>query len=132
MMTFCRKLKRIGGPELLLLLAFAVLARFVGPVIGMPPREGFIPLCSGIDIVYIAIDHGGDAAPTPAEDEKRPRGDHIPCPWLGPLLALLPLLAALLLPPSRPALPRPSPDSRFIPARPPRLFHARGPPFLPA
>lgn len=133
MMAFCRKLRRIGGPELLLLLAFSVLARFIGPVIGVPPREGFIPLCSGTEIIYLSLGHGEDGPPAaPADADKRQPGDHVPCPWLGPLLALLPLLVVLALPACRPQLPQPRLEGGFGSARILKPFHSRGPPLLSA
>lgn len=60
-----------------LLLVLALLLNLLGPVSGLPQKEGFVPVCTGHEIVYIPlVDLGFDQ---PAEDRPAPISES--CPW---------------------------------------------------
>lgn len=114
-------------PALLATLAAALLlARAIAPSATEAP-PGLIPICSGGEIIYVALDHDSDD-----NGGNRPTGDteRQICPWLG-LFA-----AAAWSPPSlhveRSAAPTLTPPARLVAATPGvrAAYLSRAPPQL--
>lgn len=101
-----------------LLLAASLSLRIVGAGLLGPAVAGFAPICTGAQIVYIAV--GKDGAPLPADAPRSER-----CDFAGLALAILPdAPASLPVPAAGPEAPRPAPAvapaARDLPAHPPR------------
>lgn len=102
-----RTLNRTRRLELVLLLAFAVLLRVLGPSIALPERVGFSALCTGTDIVYWPSDP--DGAPHPdGGDDSTPQ--HMSCIWLGHHLAIVPAVVMAAIAAGRALPPEPAPQ----------------------
>lgn len=111
----------------MLLLAFAVFLRVLGPTIALPERAGFAALCTGTDIVYWPSDPDGATHPGDGGgDDRAPQ--HMPCIWLGHHLAIVPAVVAVALVAGR------APPPRALTEHPVRLsgsggsYRSRAPP----
>lgn len=73
---------RAKGISLLLSLSLAL--SLVGPLSGLPEKEGYIPICTGGEIIYIPF--GATGLDQPAEDVPAPISET--CPWFAQLHAV--------------------------------------------
>ena len=73
---------RARGLSLLMTLALAL--NLLGPVNGLPAKDGYVPICTGSEIVYIPLSALGLAPPS--DDTPAPTSD--PCPWFAQFHAL--------------------------------------------
>ncbi len=95
--------------ELVLLLAFAVFLRVLGPSIALPERAGFSALCTGTDIVYLPSTPDGATHPGGGGgDDRAPQ--HLSCIWLGHHLAIVPAVVAAAIATGRALPPEPAPQ----------------------
>lgn len=110
----------------LLLLAAALSLRVLGPGLLPAPKDGYVALCAGGEIVYLpaselGLDFGGEGDDAPAPQ---------PCPWFG--LAH----AATVEPPDVSVAPSVAIEALPLPVwavpagRAPASVRARGPPAL--
>ncbi|SFH97064.1 hypothetical protein [Albimonas pacifica] len=111
------------GPALGALLALALSLRVVGAALLAPGVAGFLPICTGTEIAWVAVDADGQAVPETAPTSE-------PCTLFGLVLAaapegpaLRPRPAPLHAAPETP--PRPAPRAQTPPA-----YRPRGPPPL--
>jgi len=70
--------------SLSLLLALSLVLGLLGPVSGLPRKDGFIPICTGSEVIYIPLSEIG--LDQPANDRPDPVSEH--CPWAAQFLAL--------------------------------------------
>ncbi len=108
------------------LLGLSLVLRLVGPMAGLPAKDGYVAICAGTQIVYISLAEAGLDGPL---DEKAPAPPSDPCPWFAqfhaidvaaaPVLARAETYASLVrLPPDG------APAAGLLPAS----FRARAPP----
>tara|TARA_R110000751_G_scaffold4347_3_gene21257 strand:- start:97 stop:468 length:372 start_codon:yes stop_codon:yes gene_type:complete len=109
------------GPALGVLLALALSLRVVGAALLGPGVAGFVPICTGTQIAWVAVDADGQAVPETAPKSER-------CDFFGLALAAPPEPPPPLpLPSPRHAAPESPAPTAPLPAAP-RAFHPRGPP----
>ncbi|WP_339951653.1 hypothetical protein [uncultured Albimonas sp.] len=121
-----RWLQRLGRrhPLALVLLAAVLLSlRMTGGALAGPAVAGYVPICTGAEIVYIAV--GGDGLPL---DQTAP--DPKVCDFAGLVSALTPEAPVAPPPPEAPGLARAV--LVVLPHLPPlpRSFDTRAPPRL--
>ena len=61
-----------------LLLSFALAVNLIGPSLaGLPQKDGYVPICTGGEIIYIPL--GSVGPPEPSDDAPEPVSER--CPW---------------------------------------------------
>lgn len=65
------------GSLLSLLLTVSLALNLLGPVNGLPQKDGFIPICTGSEIIYIPLGDADFSRQT--EDLPEPTSER--CPW---------------------------------------------------
>ncbi len=66
------------------LLSLALAVNLLGPVTGLPEKDGFIPICTGSEIIYIPLAAIG--LDQPAQDAPEPVSES--CPWFAQFHAI--------------------------------------------
>ncbi|GAB4373295.1 MAG: hypothetical protein Kow00114_35190 [Kiloniellaceae bacterium] len=67
-----------------LLLSLALALNLLGPVTGLPEKDGFVPICTGSKIIYIPLAAIGLEQPAP----DTPDPVYESCPWFAQFHAL--------------------------------------------
>jgi len=75
-----------------LLLSQALTLHLLSPAVaGLPEKDGYVPICTGSEVVYLPLAALG--LPAPADDVPEPLSEL--CPWCAPFhaIAFLPVTA---------------------------------------
>lgn len=114
-------------PPALIAVAVALLfsMRVIGAGVLAPHVDGFVPICSGGEIIYVAIDSGNPAPAPDAPDHKS-----APCSWVGLGMAALSGGFDAVIAPE--LLDDPAPITKTdLHGRPvPAMFQPRAPPVM--
>lgn len=116
-------LSRLRPLLLILLLGSALSFRAAGPVAGLPHAEGFVPICTGTEIIYVPVSELAGEEPGSTE---APPSD--PCPWFGLGAFFEPAAFEIVGEPAPGAIAAPLRDNARPGGHVPKGFSARAPP----
>lgn len=108
-----------------LLLVLSLAPRLVGPAGGVPPRDGYVAICAGAQVIYIRA----EALGLDGEDGNDPASIGDSCPWFFYSHAVDPTVIAFAVPAigAWRVAPLPAVHDFHVPAAS-QPFLARGPP----